>query len=608
MVFGMFSCENKINNSLKQDSPEFVPQWAKKVVWYQVFPERFRNGDKTNDPRLKNQINSWPFDQTSPWEISAWNSDWYEYQPWEKENGKDIWYNIQRRRYGGDLQGIIDKLDYIKEMGFGAIYLNPVFMSPSLHKYDQASYHHVDPNFGPDPEGDRKQIASEVFDDPKTWVWTSADLLALKLIREVHARGMKIIFDGVFNHVGMNFPAFRDVVKNQEKSKYKNWFTVKSWDNVEKGTKFDYDGWFGIKQLPELREDSMGIVHGPREYIFAATKRWMNPEPNGQKQDGIDGWRLDVAFCVNHNFWKEWRKQVKSFNPEAYITGEIVDSISKNQEYLKGDEFDGVMNYNFMMNVSEYFINQEKGITTSEFDRKIHELLSAYPGGAAYTVQNLMDSHDTQRLLSFIKNRDIGIVRDWGKGFFDATKGSNPKYNSGKPTENDIKILKLIVVYQMTCLGAPMVYYGDEIGMWGANDPCCRKPMIWDDIQCKDEVFNADGSKRSGSDKVEADKELRDFYKKIITVRNKNIALQLGNYKTIYINDAEKIYAFERSFQNQKIIIILNNSEEIQNFELPINETGSFIDMLNTMKTYKVDKNKIAMTTESLGYKIIKKQ
>jgi glycosidase len=352
----------------------------------------------------------------------------------------------------------------------------------------------------------------------------------------------------------------------------------------------------------------LGIVGGPKEYIFAATKRWMNPETDGKKREGIDGWRLDVAFCVNHRFWKDWRKQVKTFNPEAYITGEIVDSISANQEYLQGDEFDGVMNYNFMMNVSEYFINREKGISTSEFDKKMHELLSAYPGGAVYTVQNLMDSHDTQRLLSFIANPDIGIVRDWGKGFFDATKASNLKYITAKPTEQDISVQKLIAVYQMTCVGAPMVYYGDEIGMWGANDPCCRKPMLWNDISYKNEIFNADGSQRTNLDKVVVNNDLRDFYKKIISIRNNNPALQLGDYKTLLVDDKNKTYSFERNYDDKKIIIAINNSEHSRNILLSVDESGAFIDVLNGFPITKSEKQQIKLHLPPFGAAVLAKQ
>ena len=221
-------------NNNQQLTSEFIPQWAKEVVWYQIFPERFNNGDRTNDPTIETLKGSWPHDSVSGWEVHRWTSDWYELQPYEKKNGKDIWFNLQRRRYGGDLQGIINKLDYLKDLGIGAIYINPVFEAPSLHKYDGATYHHIDANFGPNPISDRKLIESETPDDPKTWVWTEADKLFLKLVDEVHKRGIKIIIDGVFNHMGINSWAFKDVQLNQQNSKYKDWFIIKSWDDPER--------------------------------------------------------------------------------------------------------------------------------------------------------------------------------------------------------------------------------------------------------------------------------------------------------------------------------------------------------------------------------------
>jgi len=226
--FAFMSFLVKEKNTMSKIKNEFVPEWAKKVVWYQIFPERFRNGDPNNDPIIEDIKGAYPHDTKLPWQIHPWTSDWYELQPYEKENGKNIWFNLQRRRYGGDLQGIIDKLDYLKDLGTTALYLNPIFESPSLHKYDGATYHHVDPNFGPDPKGDRELIAKEIPDDPSIWVWTSADRLFLELVKKVHQRKMYIIIDGVFNHMGLNSWAFKDVVKNRQNSKYKDWFTIKS--------------------------------------------------------------------------------------------------------------------------------------------------------------------------------------------------------------------------------------------------------------------------------------------------------------------------------------------------------------------------------------------
>ncbi|MEO7984389.1 MAG: alpha-amylase family glycosyl hydrolase, partial [Bacteroidota bacterium] len=384
---------------------DFTPPWSKGIVWYQVFPDRFNNGDPKNDPSVSDQNGAYPFNDTSAFQIHPWTSDWYKLQPYETENGKDIYYNIQRRRYGGDLQGVIDKLDYLQSLGIGAIYINPIFWSPSSHKYDALCYHHVDPTFGPDPEGDKKMIENENFSAPETWVWTKADLLALKLIAEVHKRKMYIIFDGVFNHIGVKSIPFQDVEKKQQASVYKDWFSIDSWRDTVKKTKFQYKGWFGIKTLPEFREDSTGIVPGPKQYIFAATKRWMNPMNKGAEH-GIDGWRLDVAYDVGHPFWKNWRTWVRSINPQAYLTAELVDPIEKTKPYLQGDEFDATMNYNFAFILHDFFVQDTTGSTVTQFDARLKELREAFGPAVALSMQNLMDSHDATRIGSAVANPD----------------------------------------------------------------------------------------------------------------------------------------------------------------------------------------------------------
>lgn len=542
---------------------EFVPAWAKTVVWYQIFPERFSDGDAHNNPTLQDIKGADPADLPKVWQIHPWGSDWYELQPYEKQNGEpEMWKHLLRRRYGGDLQGIINKLPYLKDLGITAIYLNPVFDSPSLHKYDGASYHHIDPNFGPDPAGDRELMKKENPLDAKTWVWTKADELALKLIDEAHKLGMKIIFDGVFNHMGVNSFAFQDVLKNQEKSPYKDWFIIKSWDNPEKGTKFEYEGWFGVKSLPELREDANGIVASPKEYIFNATRRWMNPKNKGAKY-GIDGWRLDVAFCVGHPFWKDWRKWVRSINKEAYLTAEIVDTPEKVKPYMQGDEFDGEMNYNFAFTCAEFFFNPaETRISPTEFDKKLAELRDLYPQGVAYTSMNLFGSHDANRIGSHIVNRGIGKYRDWGNYFGISQALNNPKYSPRKPTADDIKLQKLFVLMQMMYVGAPMVYYGDEVGMWGSNDPDCRKPMVWNDLAYQDEQYNADGKTTHTPDKVEVNQDLLTYYKQMIALRNKYKALQIGSYETLMADNEKGIFAFKRVYKGEKIILIINNSDK----------------------------------------------
>ncbi len=602
----LLSWEIKIVNA-KPSINIAAPDWAKKVVWYQIFPERFFNGDPNNDPKVEDQLGAWPHDHTSPWEIHPWTSDWYELQDYEKKNQKDIWFNLQRRRYGGDIQGIIDKLDYLQELGITAIYLNPIFQSPSLHKYDGMTYHHVDPNFGPDPDGDRTLIAKEIPNDPKTWIWTAADKLFLDLIKKIHQRKMYIIIDGVFNHMSIRSWAFEDVKQNQQKSRFKNWFKIKSWDNPEKKTKFNYKGWFGVRELPELKQDKNGIVGGPKEYIFAATKRWMDPVGAGKTDLGIDGWRLDVAFCVAHPFWKDWRNHVKSINPEAYLTAEVIDPIEVLKPYLQGDEFDAVMNYNFGFACAEFFINKKKRIKTSEFDSLLYELREAFSPDVTYVMQNLFDSHDSNRLATHIVNKDKIKYRNWGK-YHAISKGSTPGFNTRKPNSDEREIQKLMIIFQMTNLGAPMIYYGDEAGMWGANDPDCRKPMVWQEKQYDNEVYLPNGSKMENPDIVQFDTELYEHFKKLIKLRNENHALQLGDFKTLFADDKNEIFAFSRTYKDEKIIVILNNKTEIMNVSLRVDINGTFCDILNNETKYVSSKNQLDLKINNKWGCILKLQ
>lgn len=537
-----------------------APQWSKGIVWYQIFPERFNNGDPANDPKVYDQNGAYPFDDTSAFQVHPWTSDWYQLQPYELKNGRNISFNIQRRRYGGDLQGVLNKLDYIQSLGVNAIYMTPIFWSPSSHKYDALCYHHVDPTFGPDPTGDIEMMKNEDPLKPETWVWTKADLLALKLIEEVHKRKMFIIFDGVFNHIGVKSFAFEDVLKNQQASAYKDWFDIKSWRDSATGTKFDYKGWFGVKTLPELKEDSTGIVAGPKEYIFNSTMRWMNPMNKGIAY-GIDGWRLDVAYDVGHPFWKDWRKWVRSINPTAYLTAELVDPIEKTRPYLLGDEFDATMNYNFAFIVHDFFVQDTSGSPVTRFDGKLKELREAFGEDVAFNMQNLMNSHDATRLASAVANPDGEKFGNWGKYFNWSQKSNNRNYNARKPTTEQRQKQKLIIAFQMLYLGSPMFFYGDEAGMWGGNDPDCRKPMLWPNQQYDAETFNPNQSKHE-PDEVEFDQDLFDWYKKFIGFRQQYKSIRLGSYNTLVTDDEKRLYAFTRKLGNEEVIVIINRSDK----------------------------------------------
>jgi glycosidase len=550
------------------------PQWVKDAIFYQIFPERFNNGDTSNDPDLASLSGSYPHDIQSEWFISPWTSDWYKLQPWEEKNGKGFPFNAQRRRYGGDIQGIIDKLDYLAGLGINTIYLNPVFHAPSLHKYDGATFHHVDAHFGPDPKADKKLMAEENSLDVENWPWTKADQLFLSLIEKAHRKNIRIIIDGVFNHTGLIFFAFRDVVKNGERSVYKTWYTINKWDDPATAeNEFTYNGWAGVKELPELKEDSNGLVDPVKEYIFTAVKRWMDPNNDGDPSDGIDGWRLDVAEMVHHNFWKEFRSHVKLINPQAYITGEIfwddwhAYKFMDPEPWLSGDQFDGVMNYRWAVTMCEYFIDQKNKITAGEFTTKLTGFEKSYHPETRFQLLNLMDSHDTDRLSSHIVNPDI--LYDKLVNLYD-----NPHYNVRKPNEAEWQILKLIATVQMTFPGAPMIYYGSEAGMWGADDPDERKPMVWPELEYEIEKANISLTPRP-PDSVYFKKDLFNYYQKIIQIRNNEIALRQGTLKFVLTDNAQDVIAYIREFNSEKILCIVNNSRSFTEIKFKDFDNGT---------------------------------
>ena len=532
------------------------PQWAQGAVWYQIFPERFRNGDPANDPTA----NDAGIKNYSGWQVSPWTADWYKTQPWEKATGWPFYKFVFDRRYGGDLQGVIEKLDYLKQLGITAIYFNPIFEAQSLHKYDASSFHHIDDNFGPNPVRDKAIIATETA-DPKTWKWTTADSLFLHFIAEAHRRNLRVIIDGVFNHVGRDFWAFRDLIQNQQNSRYQDWFVVRGWDNPQtEKDEFNYESWWNTWTLPVFREDDNGIVPEPREYIFAITKRWMDPDGDGDPSDGIDGWRLDVSEDVAPKFWEEWCALVRSLNPEAYTTGEIWKLAP---EWLKGDRYDAVMNYPVAYAMRNFFIGGEEKWNVTRFDAELSKIRANYRDATNHIMQVLIGSHDTDRLASMIKNAG-------GRGY-DQRAGcrDNPNYDPRRPNAENRKTQKMILAFMTAYVGAPMIYYGDEAGMWGGDDPDDRKPMVWPELKYENETYAA-VTKFTESDPVAFDQELVNFYKKVLHLRQRHPALRQGTITTLHKDDAAGVYAFRRDFENDTVLAIFNVSDKTQNVALTV--------------------------------------
>ncbi len=557
--------------------------WAKDAVWYQIFPDRFYNGDTTNDPTTASLWGVWPWEYQNWWEVSPWTSDWYELQPWEKANGNDYDYQFQLRRYGGDIQGIINKLDYLQDLGINAIYLNPVFDSPSSHKYGAAMYHHIDRHFGPDPIGDTQIIESENPADPKTWHWTASDKLFLQLINEVHNRNMHIIIDGVFNHVGLTFWAFQDIVQNRTNSEYYEWFAIEGSDLPDKSHLNEYmelpnafipDGAISlqykgyVEDLPAFRQDKFGPIEPIRNHLHNIIKRWMDPNGDGDPSDGIDGWRLDVAERLQINFWNVFGEWVRDINPNAYITGEVWwEDYWNNKQFdaspwLAPERFDAVMNYRFGEAMFKFFINKEQQIKPSELQFILESFINDYGEEKSLYLQSILDSHDMERIASAVVNPDRWMDHannlQW-----------NQEFDIRKPNLEERNIQKTIIAFQFAFIGTPFIYYGDEVGMWGADDPDCRKPMIWDEFEYDNETAHPcdiweDCNYSRPIDKVEVDHDLLDFYKSLTALRNTYPALRRGTYKTHYLNDNTGIFAFIRELDNEKIVGIFNSSNKIQ--------------------------------------------
>ncbi len=497
-----------------------VPEWAKTAVWYQIFPERFRNGDTSNDPtRASLEAGNGVSDK---WRTTEWGSDWFARDEWEKEFGSGVggFYTnaLQQRRYGGDLQGVLDRLDYLQSLGITAIYFNPIFFAASMHKYDGYAHHHIDPYFGPNPKADLEQIARENASadpyNPKTWAWTSADSLFLKVLREAKRRNIRIILDGVFNHTGRGTAAYQDLVKNQAASRFKDWYIVQAFDNpATPENEFRTKGWSGFAGLPEIARspDGATLADAPKQYFFDVAKRWMDPNNDGNPADGIDGWRLDVVPDAPIGFWNEWNIVIRRINPEAYTSAEIWDA--NTPSVVQNGNFSGAMNYwTFMQPVIGYF-TLDHNITPDMFNSMVESRWRMFPPSVQAAMQNLVESHDTERISSFILNpntqQQFSFTRNaWG----------NRAYDVRRPRGDEREKHKLISMYQMASKGAPMLYYGTESGIWGGHDPDDRSPMNWADIRFAPQALSP--SLMRTEDDMNFDSTLFRHYQAIIRARN----------------------------------------------------------------------------------------
>ncbi|MGQ9778478.1 MAG: glycoside hydrolase family 13 protein [Bacillota bacterium] len=433
---------------------EFPPRWVYRTIFYQIFPDRFANGDPENDPP-----------RIAPWGTRPTRESFF----------------------GGDLQGIIDRLDYLAELGVGGIYLNPIFLSPSNHKYDTQDYLLIDPHLG----------------NLKTFG---------ALLDAAHARGIRIILDGVFNHTGDRFWAFQHVMREGARSPYAGWYFCHGFP-LRQHPKPNYECWWGFPSLPKLNVAHPEVL----AYLTRVIEFWTTL--------GIDGWRLDVPNEVPFFFWRYFRRLVREINPEAYLVGEIWDD---GRPWLQGDTFDAVMNYPWRELVVKFLATRE--IDLARFVEGLAELRARYPEEVTLGLFNLLGSHDTPRFLTL--------------------------------AGGDKRRLKLAALFQFTYPGVPVVYYGDEVGLTGGEDPDCRKTMPWAP--------------------EEQDQDLLTFYRRLGAIRKNSPALWDGTFLSVYQDNAAGIWAYLREAGEERLLVVMNTSEHdrIITFPSEAREEGRWEDLL----------------------------
>lgn len=572
------------------DANQLPPAWAKDAIWYQIFVERFYNGDTSNDPTAEDITDSYPGFVPENWAITPWTQQWYQQDAYMTEvfGKKDAKGNtidsfesaLSLRRYGGDLAGVMKKLDYLTELGINAIYFNPLNDSPSLHKFDARNWRHIDVNFGPDPEGDNALIAAEDPNDPATWVLTSADKLFLEIVKECKKRGIRVILDYSWNHTGYAFWAWQDVLKNQERSAYADWYWVRSFDDpATEEDEFSYRGWFGVYHLPELREtnyvshdeeilpfDGDLYSEDAKQHIFAVTARWLDPNGDGDPSDGIDGYRLDVAAELPLSFWREYRKRVKSINPEAYLIGEVwwqkwPDTFINPEVYQRGDMFDAVMNYRWYRPTRQFFSGTGSRISPSQYAAQLDALRADVTEPFNYAMMNMSASHDSPRLLTSLFNDN--------RYKYNAKVFTDEQYRFWKPDQNTINEAKLLLAHQFTYVGAPQIWNGDEMGMWGGDDPHTRKPLIWPEFSFQPEDIEPLGRPSTRVDKVTFNQDLFAFYQRMTTLRNSHEVLRAGKFEWYKVDDDKQLLAYRRFNDRHEIIVAFNLSSQTQHMILP---------------------------------------
>ncbi len=542
------SVENYYNFSI---TPSFqTPDWAKGAIIYQIFVDRFYNGDRSNDVETDEYFYIG--------EGTHKNSDWMKY-PREMD---------VREFYGGDIAGVMQKLDYLQDLGVEAIYLNPIFVSPSNHKYDIQDYDYIDPHFGRivkndgenlqrdengnliihDPEHPNKDATRYICRVTDKENLEASNQLFIEFVEEVHRRGMKVILDGVFNHCGSfnkwldreciyeDAPGYEKGAFVSKDSPYRTFFKFRedTWPyNV------NYDGWWGHDTLPKLNYEESPKLY---EYIMRIARKWVSPPYN------VDGWRLDVAADLgqtaeyNHHFWHEFRRNVKEANPNAIV---LAEHYGDPTEWLKGDQWDTVMNYDAFMEPLTWFLtgvekhsDEYRGDLIGNADAffgSMRHYMTRFNTQSLQVAMNELSNHDHSRFLTRT-NHQVGRISSHGADA--ANEGVNKN------------LFRMAVLMQMTWPGAPTIYYGDEAGLCGWTDPDSRRAYPWG----------------------HEDEELIQYHKELIRIHKEHQVLRTGSI--LFLFGEYQCISYGRFDDNEHIVVAINISQDTRHMEIPVWRLG----------------------------------
>lgn len=561
-----------------------TPDWAKGAVFYQIFVDRFYNGDPSNDVK----DNEYIYIGEGTAEVNKW-------QKYPSAMGV-------REFYGGDLLGIIKKLDYLQDLGVEAIYLNPIFVSPSNHKYDIQDYDYVDPHYGvivndepnqetvPESNREAKQYMKRVTEKENL---EASNQMLIQLVQEVHRRGMHIILDGVFNHCGsfnkwMDRERIYENVEGYEKGAYvdENSIYRSFFHFFQDGWPYNrhYEGWWGHDTLPKLNYEESKELY---EYMMEIARKWVSPPYN------LDGWRLDVAADLgrseefNHKFWRDFRNNVKMANPNALILAEHYGDASS---WLMGDQWDSVMNYDaFMEPVSWFLTGMEKHSDEYREDRLgnekhftycMNKFMARFQSQSLMVAMNELSNHDHSRWLTRT-NHMVGRTDSLG------AQAANDNLDYG--------IYRAGIVMQFTWCGAPTIYYGDEAGVCGWTDPDNRRTYPWGD----------------------ENKELIRLHKELIQLHTSYDVLKTGSIRILY--GEKDILAYGRFDAVDKFVILINICKNYRCVEVPVWEIGildseKVVQLLETTEEgfervaefYEVEKGKLRLNLKPSSAMVVK--